>query len=129
MVASLYQRSSCGSTRAKRCVVLPVRRRKTFSILAMLLVCIMAAALLECQVHAGSSADEHAAQHEHAAPKGHHDHTSMSLTGHMACLIAVLPTGIFLVWFAIAWLHVSFWCVRITPHALLPFIPPRTAAS
>jgi hypothetical protein len=102
--------------------VLPVRRRKTFSILAMLLICIMAAAFLECQVHAGSSVDEH------AAPRGHHPHTSMSITGHMACLIAVLPTAMFLVWFAIAWLHVSFWRVRVTPHALLPFIPPRTAA-
>ena len=108
--------------------MLPVRRRKTFSILAMLLVCIMAAALLECQVHAGVSVDEHAAQHEHAASRGHHHHTSLSLTGHMACLIAVLPTVMFLVWFAIVWLHVSFWCVRATPHALLPFIPPRTAA-
>jgi uncharacterized membrane protein len=105
-----------------------VRRRKTFTILVMLLVCMMAAALLECQVHAESSMDEHAAQHEHAAPRGNHRHPSMSLTGHMACLIAVLPTVMFLVWFAIAWLHVSFWCVRVTPHALLPFIPPRTAA-
>jgi hypothetical protein len=106
-----------------------VRRRKTFAILVMLLVCMMAAALLECQVHAESSMDAHAVQHEHAAPRGHHHHPSMSLTGHMACLIAVLPTVMFLVWFAIAWLLVSFWCVRVTPHALLPFIPPRTAAS
>src|SRR5207244_3584696 len=120
MVAYLYQRSSSDSARAKRCVVLPARRRKTFSILAMLLVCIMAAALLECQVHAGVSVDEH------AASRGHHHHTSLSLTGHMACLIAVLPRVMFLVWFAIVWLHVSFWCVRATPHALLPFIPPRT---
>ena len=107
--------------------MLPVRRRKTFAILAMLLVCMMAAALLECQVHAESSMDEHAAQHEHAAPKGHH-HTSMSIMGHIACLIAVLPTAMFLVWFAIAWHLVSFWCIRVTPYALLPFIPPRTAA-
>jgi hypothetical protein len=108
--------------------VLPVRRRKTYSILVMLLVFMMAAAFLECQVHAESSLDEHPAQHEHAAPRGPHHHTSMSITGHMACLIAVLPTAMFLVWFAIAWLHVLFWCVRATPHALLPFIPPRIAA-
>ncbi len=105
--------------------MLPVRRRKTFSILAMLLVCIMAAALLECQVHAGVSVDEHAAQHEHAASRGHHHHTSLSLTGHMACLIAVLPTAIFLVWFAIAWLHVSFWCVRVTPTRIAAVHPPK----
>jgi hypothetical protein len=108
--------------------VLLVRRRKTYSILVMLLVFMMGAAFLECQVHAGSAVDEHAAQHEHAAPRGHHHPTSMSITGHMACLIAVLPAAMFLVWFAIIWLHVSFWCVRATPHALLPFIPPRTAA-
>ena len=107
--------------------MLPVMRRKTFTILAILLVCTMAAALLECQVHAGSSADEYAAQHEHAAPRGPH-HPSMSLTGHMACLIAVLPTAMFLVWFAFVWLYVSFRFIRVTPLALLPFIPPRTAA-
>ena len=108
--------------------MLPVMRRKTFTILAILLVCTMAAALLECQVHAASSADEYAAQHEHAAPLGHHHRASPYTTGHVACLIAVLPTAMFLVWFTFVWLHVSFWFTRVTPHALLPFIPPRTAA-
>ena len=108
--------------------MLPVMRRKTFTILAILLVCTMAAALLECQIHAGSSVDEHAAQHEHAVPMGHHHHTSPYTTGHVVCLIAVLPTAIFLVWFASEWLHISFRFIRVTPHALLPFIPPRTAA-
>jgi hypothetical protein len=106
--------------------VLPVRRWKTFAILAMLLVCLLAAALLECQVHAESSVDEHATQHEHAAPRGHH-HTPRGITGHTACLIAVLPTAMFLVWFAFVWLHVSLWRIRITPHPVLPFIPPRPA--
>ena len=108
--------------------MLPVMRRKTFTILAILLVCTMAAALLECQVHAGSSADEHAAEHEHAAPLGHHHRASPYTTGHVACLIAVLPTAMFLVWFAFVWLYVSFRFIRVTPLALLPFIPPRTAA-
>ena len=103
-------------------------RRKTFIILAMLLVCTMAAALLECQVHAGLSADEYAAGPAHAAPLGHHHRASPYTTGHVACLIAVLPTTMFLVWFASEWLHVSFWFIRVTPHASLLFRPPRTAA-
>jgi hypothetical protein len=105
-----------------------VMLRKTFTILAMLLVCTMAAALLECQVHAGLSADEYAAQHAHAAPMGHRHTASPYTTGHVACLIAVLPTAMFLVWFTFVWLHVSFWFTRVTPHALLLFRPPRTAA-
>lgn len=108
--------------------MLSVRRRKTFTILAMLLVCTMAAALLECQVHAVASADEYAAGHAHAAPIGHHHRASPYTTGHVACLIAVLPTTMFLVWFTSVWLHVAFRFIRVTPHALLPFIPPRTAA-
>src|SRR3989442_117673 len=103
-------------------------RRKTSTTLAMLLVCTMAAALLECQVHAGSSADEYAAQHAHAAPMGHRHSASPYTTGHGACLIAVLPATMFLVWFASEWLHVSFWFIRVTPHASLLFRPPRTAA-
>src|SRR6266511_1062134 len=97
-------------------------RRKTFTILAILLVCTMAAALLECQVHAGSSADEH------TAPIGHHHRTSPYTTGHAVCLIAVLPTTMFLVWFTSEWLHVLFWFIRVIPHASLLFRPPRTAA-
>jgi hypothetical protein len=128
MLSYLYQRSSSGWTLSKRCVVLPVRRRKTFTILAILLVCTMAAAFLECQVHAGSSADEHAAQHEHATPLGRHHSASPYTTGHGACLIAVLPTAMFLVWFTSLWLHVSFWFIRVIPHALLLFRPPRIAA-
>jgi len=103
--------------------VLSVMRRKTFIILAMLLVCTMAAALLACQVHAASSNEP-----EHAAPIGHHHNSSPYTMGHVACLIAVLPTTMFLVWFASEWLHVSFWFIRVTPHASLLFRPPRTAA-
>jgi hypothetical protein len=102
--------------------VFPVMHRKTFTILAILLICTIAAALLGCQVHATSSADEH------AAPIGHHHSASPYTRGHVACLIAVLPTAMFLVWFAFVWLHVSFWFIRVIPHALLPFIPPRIAA-
>jgi hypothetical protein len=97
-------------------------RRKTFIILAILLACTLAAALLECQVYAGSSVDEH------AVPMGHHHHASPYTMGHVACLIAVLPTTMSLIWFTSVWLHVSFWFIRVTPHASLLFRPPRTAA-
>jgi hypothetical protein len=101
--------------------VLPVLRRKTIIILAVLLVCTLAAALLECQVHAASSADEH------AAPIGHHHSTSPYKTGHVACLIAVLPTPMFHVWFACMWLPLSYWFMHLTPHVFLPYIPPKAA--
>jgi hypothetical protein len=102
--------------------VFTVVRRKTFTILAILLVCTIAAALLECQVHAASSQE-----YEHAAPIGHHHRSSLGTTGHGACLIAVLPTVMFLMWFAFVWLHVSLWFVRLTSPAFPPFIPPKTA--
>jgi hypothetical protein len=97
-----------------------VMRRKTFTILAILLVCTLAAASLECASHAESSEDGH------ATPVGHHQSASPYTTGHMACLLAVLPAAMFLVWFARRWSHVSCWFVRLTPHAFLPFIPPKT---
>lgn len=104
-----------------------VKRRKTFTILAILLVCTLAAAILECEVHAESSEDGHAAAHKHATPVGHHPSPSPSMTGHMACLIAVLPTAMFLVWFVCMWLPLSCWVMRLTPRVFLPFIPPKIA--
>ena len=98
-----------------------VMRRKTFTILAILLVCTLAAAVLECEVHAESAEDGH------ATPVGHHHSPSPSMTGHMACLIAVLPTAIFLVWFACMWLSLSCWFMCLTAHVFLPYIPPKTA--
>ena len=103
-----------------------VRRRQTFTILTLLLVCTLAAAILECAVHTESSDDQHATAHEHATPMGHSHSASPSMTGHMACLIAVLPTAMFLVWFACMWFPLSCWFMRLTPHVFLPFIPPKT---
>lgn len=102
-------------------------RRKTCTIFAILLVCTMAAALLACQIHAASSEDGHAAQGEDAAPLGHHQSSSPYTTGYSACLIAILPTVMFLVWFAFAWFHASLCFVRLTPGVFLPFRPPKTA--
>ncbi len=99
-----------------------VTRHKTFTMLAILLICTIVAVLLECQVYAVSSDEP-----EQDVPIGHHHHSSPYATGHAACLIAVLPTELFLVWFAFVWSHVSVWLVRLTPLAFPPFIPPRTA--
>lgn len=105
-----------------------VMRRKTFIILAVLLICTITAALLECQVHTDSSEDEHAAAHEHAAPVSHHHRSSSHATGHGACLIAVLPTAVFLVWFTFVWFQVSLRLVCLIIPTFPPFIPPKAAA-
>ena len=105
-----------------------VRRRKTYVILALLLVCTIAAALLECQVHTESSEDEHAAAHEHTAPMSHHHRSTPHAIGHVVCLIAVLPAAMFLVWFTVMRLHVSLRLVCLTSAAFPLFIPPRAAA-
>lgn len=104
-----------------------VRRRKTFVILALLLVCTIVAALLECQVHAESSADEHTAAPGQATPMSHHG-SSPHVMGQGLCLIAVLPTTIPLVWSVFARFHLSRRLVSVTSFALPPFIPPRAAA-
>jgi hypothetical protein len=104
-----------------------VMRRKTFTLLAILLVCILAAASVGCVVHAEFSDEEHPTAHEHATPMGDHHRPSPSMTGHLACLIAVLPTAMCLVWFACMWLPLSCWFLRLTPHVFLPYIPPKTA--
>lgn len=100
----------------------PVTRYKTLAMLAILLVCTIVVALSECQVYTASS-DEH----EQDTPLGHHNNASAHAMGHGACLIALLPTALALVWFAFFWFHISFRFVRLTPLAFPPFIPPRTA--
>ena len=120
MFSYLRQCSASGWTRSKRPGMFTVIRRKTFTMLAILLVCALAAAILECELHTESSADEH------ATPVGHHHSASPHMTGRMACLIAVLPTAMFLVWFACMWLPISCRFVRLTPYVFLPFIPPKT---
>jgi hypothetical protein len=127
MFAYLRQCSASGWMHSERHVMLTVMRRKTCTILAMLLVCTLVAAILECEVHVMSSADEHATTDGHTTPIGHRHSASPSMTGHLACLIAVLPTVMFLMWFACMWLSLSCGLMRLTPHVFLPYIPPKTA--
>jgi hypothetical protein len=101
--------------------MLTIMRRKTFTILAILLVCTLAAASLECVVHVASSDDEH------ATPMGDHHSPSPFRIGYLACLIAVLPTVMCLVWFACLWLPLSYWFMRLTLYVFLPYIPPKTS--
>ena len=103
-------------------MVLTVMRRKTFTIFAILLVCTIAAAILECQVHVESS------EHEHTAPMGHHHDASMGTRGHVVCLIAVLPTAVFFVLFACFWFHAPRWSVCLAPRVFPLFRPPKPAA-
>lgn len=109
-------------------MVFSITRRKTFAILALLLVCTIAAAVLECQVHASSSEDGQAADHTQAAPMSQPQHSSPHATGHVICLIAVLPTTMFFMWFTFVWLQASLRSVCLTSLAFAPFIPPRAAA-
>jgi hypothetical protein len=105
-------------------IVVSVARRHTSVILVLLLACTLAAALLECQGH--GVFDEEPA---HTAPhdQHHHGHSS-STTGHGACLLAVLPAVLCLVWFAGIWFEALCWFIPLTAPVLPPFIPPKTAA-
>jgi hypothetical protein len=99
--------------------------RKAYVILAMLLVCMTATMVIECQVHTTESA------HEHATPIGHHH--SHDASGHTAgaipCLLAVLPLGAWLTIFA----YFGFYTTPLRWHCAVSafplFIPPRNAAS
>lgn len=104
--------------------MLPIAHRKTYAMLALMLVCMLVAALLECQVHGAS-----AAEHEHATPLDHQHGPASSASTHGACVLAVLPTAIWLgelscIWFDI----IDDFVPRIAP-VFPPFIPPKTAAS
>jgi hypothetical protein len=103
---------------------MPKIHRKAYSLLALLLVCMTAIMVIECQVHTPGSA------HEHAMPgKSHHSHDASGQTARLTpCIMAVLP------WWALSIIFAYFW-FRITPVTrhyvalVFPlFIPPRHAA-
>lgn len=104
--------------------MLPSVHRKTYAILALLLVCMTATMVIECQVHTAVSA------HEQAMPSGQHHshHTSGYTAGAMPCLLAVLPSGVALIVFVSMWFHITLRMLYSTSLVFPLFIPPRHAA-
>lgn len=97
-----------------------VARRQTSVMLVLLLVCMLAAALLACQGHSLS-----AEEHEHSTPLDYHHGPSSSVTGHSACLLAVLPAALYLVPCTYTWCGTTGQFVLLTPPVLPLFIPPK----
>ena len=97
--------------------------RKASMMLAMLLVCMTATMVIECQVHPMGAA------HEQATPSRHHSHDASGHTARVVpCLLAILPFVALLIIF------IYVWC-PLTPvrghHVIVAsplFIPPRNAA-
>jgi hypothetical protein len=99
-------------------------RRKAYVMLAMLLVCMTATMIIECQVHTSESA------HEHAMPgRHHHGHDA---SGHnaraMHCMMAVLPFVAVLIIFTYSWFPITSVMWHYVTPAFPLFIPPRNAA-
>jgi hypothetical protein len=104
--------------------VLPKVHRKAYAILAMLLVCITATMVIECQVHTTGFAHEYATPDRH-----HHSHdASGQSAGVMPCMTALLPFVALLIIFTYSWFHTT----PVMCHCVIPvfplFIPPRNAA-
>ena len=101
--------------------MLSLAHGKTCAILTIALICMIGAALVECQVHAAPS------EPEHTAPIGHHD--SHSPAGHtggtFACLLAVLPFVAWLIVFVSLRFSPTPMMLYNTSPALPLFIPPR----
>lgn len=97
------------------------KRWKALAMLIPLLLCSLVAVLCGCQVYAPSW------EEGHAAPSGPCHGEFPGSTGHGACMLAVLPSATSLVWFVFVWFGMTFLSVRLTPPALLPFIPPKMA--
>lgn len=108
-----------------RFVVLPIVHRKAYAMLVMLLVCITATMLIECQVHTAVFT------HGHATPAGHHHShaTSGYMAGAVPCLLAVLPIGGSLIIFVYFRFHITLLVLYYAALAFPLFIPPRNAAA
>lgn len=98
---------------------------KTYTILALALICMIGAALIACQVHATPSESAHTAPMTH-----HHGHSAAGHTvATFACLLAVLPFVVLLIVFTALW----FSPIPRVLHYISPifplFIPPRKLIS
>jgi hypothetical protein len=102
-----------------RWAVFPIVHRKTYAMLALLLACVTALMVIECQVHIAVSA--------HMTPTGHHhnDDASGDITGAIPCLLAVLPSGVSYLMFTAVWWSLPRRMVHSISPAFSLFIPPR----
>jgi len=101
--------------------VLSRTQGNTYPMLALALVCMISAALIQCQVHAAPSEPEQTTTIGH-----HHSH---SASGHMggtfACLLAVLPfVALLIVFTSLRFSPTPAMLYYISPIFPL-FIPPR----
>ena len=102
--------------------MLAVPAEKTWKILPMLMVCLVALAAVACLVHTDLLDQAHTDHSQHR-------HTSSShITLDLHCLIAILPAMIALVWFCLGTLYIT--PLLSNPVALVfpPFIPPKDIA-
>ena len=96
--------------------------RQVYIILAMLLVCMTATMVIECQVHTTGSA------HEQTTPSRHHSHDASGHTARIVpCLLAILPFVTLLIIFTYGRCYITpvIWHYVIAAFPL--FIPPRNA--
>ena len=92
---------------------------KTWKILPVLMVCLVAVAAVACLVHTDPLDQAHA----------EHRHTSSShITLDLHCLIAILPAMIALVWFCLGTLYSTPLLSHPVVLAFPPFIPPKDLA-
>ena len=102
---------------------MPKVHRQAYVILAMLLVCMTATTVIECQVHTTGST------HEHAMPSRHHSHDTSGHTARVgACLLAILPVVALLIILTSFWFHITPVMWHYVAPAFPLFIPPRNAA-
>ena len=102
---------------------MPKVHRQAYIRLALLLVCMTATMVIECQVHTTGSA------HEQATPSRHHSHDASGHTARVVpCLLAILPFLLLLIIFTYFWCHIAgvIWHQVIVAFPL--FLPPRNAA-
>jgi hypothetical protein len=103
--------------------VLSILHRKAYTVLALLLVCMTAIMVMECQVHTSGAAHEHATPSHH-----HHSHdASRSTAGAVPCLLAVLPLGVEFGVFIYVWFRITLRMLHGTSPVFPLFIPPRSA--
>jgi hypothetical protein len=97
--------------------VLSRTQGKTYTMLALALICMIGAALIVCQVHTAPSEPEIAHHHSHSS-SGH-------TVGTFACLLAVLPFVALLIVFTSLWFSPIPGVLHYTSPIFPLFIPPR----